>query len=268
MKSFLSEVASYLYETYRDDISSLQMVFPNRRAQLFFCDALMKKIDRPIWQPTFVSIQELMEHVSGLHTSDRIKLIVELFKVYSKHHQETFDSFYFWGEMLLSDFDSIDKYLIDADMLFANIDDLHRMEDRFSYLTEDQVALIERFWAHFRQQTAFSQEQQQFIRIWESLGAIYHEFRDRLAAQGLAYEGMVHRLAAERLRSSEAVDLDTETRYVVIGFNALSACEKRLFTWLQNTGQTEFFWDYDRYYVENPDHEAGLFLRTNIRAEW
>ena len=149
MKSFLSEVASYLYETYRDDISSLQMVFPNRRAQLFFCDALMKKIDRPIWQPTFVSIQELMEHVSGLHTSDRIKLIVELYKVYSKHHQETFDSFYFWGDMLLSDFDSIDKYMVDARMLFSNISDLKELENDRSYLTDEQKQIIIRFWKSF-----------------------------------------------------------------------------------------------------------------------
>lgn len=265
MRSFISEIASYLYDRYGDDVSSLKLVFPSKRARLFFSDALAQIARRPLWQPSFVTVDELMEQVAGVSRSDHIKLLTELYKVYSRHHDETFDAFYFWGDMLLADFDQIDKYLIDADMLFANIDDLHRMEDRFSYLTEEQLALIERFWAHFRQQTAFSQEQQQFIRIWDSLGPIYHEFRDRLAAQGLAYEGMVHRLAAERLRSSEAVDLDTETRYVVIGFNALSACEKRLFTWLQNTGQTEFFWDYDRYYVENPDHEAGLFLRTNIQ---
>ncbi len=265
MHSFISEIASYLYDRYGDDISSLKLVFPSKRARLFFSDALAQIARRPLWQPSFVTVDELMEQVAGVGRSDHIKLLTELYKVYSRHHDETFDAFYFWGDMLLADFDQIDKYLIDADMLFANIDDLHRMEDRFSYLTEEQIALIERFWTHFRQQTAFSQEQQQFIRIWESLGAIYHEFRDELSAQGLAYEGMVHRLAAERLRASEAVNLDTEVRYIVIGFNALSACEKRLFTWLKNTGQTEFFWDYDRYYVENPDHEAGLFLRTNIR---
>ena len=266
MQSFLAEIAAYLYERYGDDISSLKLVFPSKRARLFFSDALSQLARRPLWQPSFVTVDELMEQVAGVGRSDHIKLLTELYKVYSRHHDESFDAFYFWGDMLLADFNQIDKYLIDADMLFANIDDLHRMADRFSYLTEEQIALIERFWTHFRQQTAFSQEQQQFLRVWESLGMIYHEFRDRLAAQGLAYEGMVHRLAAERLRAAEAVDLDTDARYVVVGFNALSACEKRLFTWLQQTGRMEFFWDYDRYYVDNPDHEAGLFLRSNIRT--
>lgn len=265
MRSFISEIASYLYDRYGDDISSLKLVFPSRRARLFFSDALAAVAQRPLWQPSFVTVDELMEQVAGVGRSDHIKLLTELYKVYSRHHDEPFDAFYFWGDMLLADFDQIDKYLIDADMLFANIGDLHRLEDHFSYLTPEQVELIERFWKNFRQQTPFSQEQQQFIKIWESLGKIYHEFRDGLAAQGLAYEGMVHRLAAEKLRLPEAVALDTASRYVVIGFNALSACEKRLFVWLQHTGQAEFFWDYDRYYVENPDHEAGLFLRSNLR---
>ena len=265
MHSFISEIASYLYDRYGDDISSLRLVFPSRRAQLFFSDALAQVAQRPLWRPGFVTLNELMEQIAGVKRSDPIKLLTELYKIYSRHHDETFDAFYFWGDMLLADFDQIDKYLIDADMLFANIEDLHRMEDRFSYLTPEQVALIERFWKNFRQQTVFSREQQQFIRIWDSLRAIYHEFREELTAQGLAYEGMVHRLAAEKLRSEEAVDLDVGCRYVVIGFNALSACEKRLFSWLKNTGQAEFFWDYDRYYVDNPDHEAGLFLRSDIR---
>ena len=269
MKSFLSEVASYLYQRYGDDISSLQMIFPNRRAQLFFCDALMKKISRPIWQPTFVSIQELMEHVSGLHTSDRIKLIVELYKVYSKHHQETFDSFYFWGDMLLSDFDQIDKYMIPADVLFSNIHDLKTLESDLSYLTPEQREVIARFWTNFNlnDSQSDSEEKKHFWDIWKSLSKIYHEFREVLTRQGLAYEGMVYRTAAETLRSDAPLSLpgDSDSRFVVVGFNALSACEKQLFLALKKSGRAEFFWDYDSYYVNNKDFEAGMFLRDNLR---
>ena len=268
MKSFLSEVASYLYQRYGDDISSLQMIFPNRRAQLFFCEVLMQEIKRPIWQPTFVSIQELMEHVSGLHTSDRIKLIVELYKVYSKHHQETFDSFYFWGDMLLSDFDQIDKYMIPADVLFSNIHDLKTLESDLSYLTPEQREVIARFWTNFNlnDSQSDSEEKKHFWDIWKSLSKIYHEFHDTLTQKGLAYEGMVYRTAAETLRSDAPLSLpgDSDSRFVVVGFNALSACEKQLFLALKKSGRAEFFWDYDSYYVDNKDFEAGMFLRDNL----
>lgn len=269
MNSFLSEVASYLYNQYGDDISSLKIVFPNRRAQLFFCDALMKKISRPIWQPTFVSIQELMEHISGLHTSDRIKLIVELYKVYSQYHQETFDSFYFWGDMLLSDFDQIDKYMIPADVLFSNIHDLKTIESDLSYLTPEQREVIAQFWTNFNlnDSQSDSEEKKHFWDIWESLSKIYHEFREVLTRQGLAYEGMVYRTAAETLRSDAPLSLpgDNDSRFVVVGFNALSVCEKQLFLALKKSGRADFFWDYDSYYVDNKDFEAGMFLRDNLR---
>ncbi len=266
MRSFLSEIATSLYDRYGDEVSSLTLVFPSRRARLFFSDALSRIARRPLWQPRFASVDELMERIAGVRRSEPVKLLTELYKIYSRHHSETFDAFYFWGEMLLSDFDQIDKYEIQADMLFANIGDLHRLEDHFGYLTPEQVELIRRFWSHFRQQANYSPEQQQFIRIWESLGSIYHAFRESLSAQGLAYEGMVHRLSAERLRSGKAVDIDPGERFVVVGFNALSTCEKQLLRWLQKRGTTEFYWDYDHYYVEkNPDYEAGLFLRSNLR---
>ena len=143
MRGFITEVADALYRRYGDDISSLRLVFPNRRAQLFFCDALSSLIHRPLWQPAFVSIGELMERLSGLRGSDRVKLITELYKVYSRVHDESFDTFYFWGDMLLADFDQIDKYLIDADMLFSNIGDLKALEGDHSYLTDDQIRILQ-----------------------------------------------------------------------------------------------------------------------------
>ena len=143
MRGFIREVADALYRRYGDDISSLRLVFPNRRAQLFFCDALSSLIHRPLWQPAFVSIGELMERLSGLRGSDRVKLITELYKVYSRVHDESFDTFYFWGDMLLADFDQIDKYLIDADMLFSNIGDLKALEGDHSYLTDDQIRILQ-----------------------------------------------------------------------------------------------------------------------------
>ena len=156
MKGFISELAERLYDRYGDEVSSLRMVFPSRRARLFFSDALASVARRPLWQPRFESLGEIMERVAGMRLSDEIKLVTELYKVYSRYHDESFDAFYFWGGMLLADFDQIDKYLIDADMLFSNMGDLKALESDRSYLTAEQIEVIARFWRSFGLVSEFS----------------------------------------------------------------------------------------------------------------
>ena len=199
MKGFISELAERLYDRYGDEVSSLRMVFPSRRARLFFSDALASVARRPLWQPRFESLGEIMERVAGMCLSDEIKLVTELYKVYSRYHDESFDAFYFWGGMLLADFDQIDKYLIDADMLFSNMGDLKALESDRSYLTAEQIEVIARFWRSFGLESEFSEEKERFMTIWRSMADVYHGFRDRLREQGLAYEGMIHREAAGAL---------------------------------------------------------------------
>lgn len=266
MRSFLYEVARCLYDRYGDDISSLTMVMPSRRAGLFFCDTLAEIAVRPLWQPRFSSISEIMQSVSGLTVADNIKLVTELYKVYSKYHTESFDSFYFWGEMLLGDFDQIDKYLIDADTLFSNIRDLKELEDH-AYLTPEQIEVITRFWRNFAEGKNLSEEKERFWAVWRTLGTIYHQYRAALLGSGLAYEGLVQRTAVEKISQgiSEEVWKDNSGKFVIAGFNALTECEKSVFAWLDKSGRAEFFWDYDDYYTANPENEAGLFLRNNIR---
>ena len=193
MKGFISELAERLYDRYGDEVSSLRMVFPSRRARLFFSDALASVARRPLWQPRFESLGEIMERVAGMRLSDEIKLVTELYKVYSRYHDESFDAFYFWGGMLLADFDQIDKYLIDADMLFSNMGDLKALESDRSYLTAEQIEVIARFWRSFGLESEFSEEKERFMTIWRSMADVYHGFRDRLREQGLAYEGMIRR---------------------------------------------------------------------------
>jgi CRISPR/Cas system-associated exonuclease Cas4 (RecB family) len=264
MDSFLAQVARTLYDKYGDDISSLEIVFPSRRARLFFEDELTKIARRPLWQPHFLSLDEVAENLAGMRSGDHTRLITELYKAYSRHHNESFDSFYFWGEMLLSDFDSVDKYLLDADILFANVADLKLLEAEADYLTDEQRSVIARFWSSFGPRADYSEQQKKFIEIWTTLAPVYHEFRAALAAENLAYSGMVHRVAAEKIRRGEA-SMGDSRRYVVAGFNALSACEKIIFDYLASSHEVEFFWDWDHYYVDNKEQEAGLFLRENLR---
>ncbi len=264
MNGFLAQLAGNLYERYGDEISSLRIVFPSIRARKFFTDALSAIVAQPVWQPEFLSIDEIAEGVAGLRGGDRVRLITELYKVYSRYHDEPFDSFYFWGEVLLNDFDSIDKYLIDAQMLFANVADLKAIENNFDFLTAEQREVIARFWRSFGEEADYSQEQRRFMSIWDTLGDIYRDYRQVLAAGGLAYTGMVYRQAAERIRAGQAPQ-EERRRYVIAGFNALSECEKVLFDHLAANHDVEFFWDYDRYYLDDEAQEAGLFLRGNMK---
>ena len=243
MKTFLYEVAEDLYARYGEGLSERAMLFPSRRARLFFVDALTGIAGRPMWQPEWVTIDDLMSEISGLVAGDRIRLITELYKIYSEYHTEPFDKFYFWGDMLLTDFDTVDKYRIDAAMLFRNISEIKEIEADISYLTPAQLQIL-RFWSSLGDEADLSAEKRKFLAIWKTLGPVYHRFRERLAGLGIAYNGMVQRAAADRIRGG-GYTFPEPRRYVVAGFNALSECEKVLFRFLSTAAETDFYWDYD-----------------------
>ena len=262
--SFLFEVAEKLYKQYGDDISSLTLVFPSQRARLFFSDTLSKMIEKPIWQPAYISMDEIMSQGATIEVGEKILLITELFKIYKEHHPlETFDKFYFWGEMLLGDFDLIDKYLIDADMLFRNIYDLKELEADLSYLTPEMRQIINSFWSNFSDKENLSTEKHKFLTIWLSLAPIYKAFQQRMEEMKLAYTGKIYRMAVDKIARGESL-IDTSRHYVFIGFNALSECEKRVLKYLNSNCECDFFWDYDDYYTKQSEQEAGRFLRENI----
>lgn len=262
MKGFLEEVAGDLYARYGEGLSERAVLFPSRRARLFFVDALTRIAGRPMWQPEWVTVDDLMSEISGLHAGDRVRLITELYKVYSEFHTEPFDKFYFWGDMLLTDFDTIDKYRIDAQMLFRNISEIKEIEADISYLTPAQLQILS-FWSSLGEEADLSEEKRRFLAIWKTLGPVYRKFRRRLASLGIAYNGMVQRAAADRIAEG-AFAFPEPRRYVVAGFNALSECEKQLFKFLAAAAETDFYWDYDAYYKDNPEQEAGMFVRSNV----
>ena len=261
---FLSELAHKLLDRHSGDLSSLVILFPSRRARVFFDDALSELSDAPRWQPQWMTIDEIMERASGLMRGDRIRLITELYKVYIKYHpNEEFDKFYFWGDMLIADFDLIDKYLVDAKQLLRNIEDIKELEADVSYLTPEQLRIIS-FWKSIGDGDSLSSQKQRFLYIWRTLYNIYEDYRERLTSLGFAYTGMMYRRAVENIERGEQVELPNK-RFVFAGFNALSECEKRLFKYLANSKYgAEFYWDYDDFYVANTSHEAGMFMRDNI----
>ena len=258
-------MAERLLERHSGDLSSLVMLFPSLRARTFFNNALSGLVTKPTWQPKWTTIDELMESASGLVRGERIRLIAELHNIYVKYHpNEEFDKFYFWGDMLIADFDMIDKYLVDASQLLRNLEDIKELEADVSYLTPEQLRIIS-FWKSIGDNDSLSEQKRRFLKIWRSLPAIYTEFRERLASLGFAYTGMIYRTAVERIKSGEEINIPRR-KYVIAGFNALSESEKRLFDYLSHSEHgAEFYWDYDNYYTDNRSHEAGTFMRDNLK---
>ena len=264
MQKFLESVARDLWDRYGERVGELKVILPNTRTRIFLVDALSKIARKPLWSPEFLSIDSLMMELAGLNRVDPIVAIVELFKIYSSFHKnESLDTFYRWGEVLLSDYDAVDKYLIDAEMLFCNIADLRDVDaDLLSYMNEEQLKMVKRFWREFDTEHRTSEHKDRFLSVWRTLLPVYNTFRQRLEKEKLGYTGMIYRRAADRLRSGEA--WLPEGNYVVLGFNALSAAEKVLFDHLKNAHEADFYWDADDYYLRDENQEAGLFVRENL----
>lgn len=264
MKPFLKQVAQYVYDTHKEGISNITFVFPGKRVSLFFLRYLAEIAGKPLWSPTCFTIQELMQHISGKQATDNLQLVFELYNIYRQELKtnESFDDFYFWGEMLLADFDDIDKYLVNAADLFQNLSLLKTYENLYNYLSDEQIKNIQQFWGSFSNVNSYEM-QQRFVSVWSVLYPVYQKFRDYLIENQLAYEGMVYRDVAERIQQKRTLDLPSE-KIVFIGFNALNTAEKKLFEHLKIQGIAEFFWDFDISYIYDPVHQAGFFLRDNL----
>jgi CRISPR/Cas system-associated exonuclease Cas4 (RecB family) len=265
-KPFLKYVAEDLLKQFGNNLSQVCVVFPNKRARLFFSLYLGESSGgKTIWAPVYRTISELFQELSGLTLADRMQLVFELYLVYQgiTKAADNFDDFYYYGEILLADYDEIDKSLVNARDLFRNLAELKSLEGSLEYLTEVQLNAIRQFWSSFsREQMPAGQNE--FLKFWEFLYEMYDAYRDRLKTKQLAYEGMICREVAGMIKSSGPLRFSSD-RYVMVGFNALNATEEILFTSLKRQNKALFYWDYDEYYTASLWHEAGHFIRDNIR---
>lgn len=261
MASFIQLLAKDLIHKFGIDFSRLTIIFPNKRAGLFLAEELSHYIDHPIWMPHIVTLSEYIERKTGLKKAENLPLTIKLYKAYSEISgtTEKFEDFYFWGNMLLDDFDNIDKYRIDAKGLFSNLIALKEVELNFPYLTAEQVATIRQFWSSFNTEK-FSHEQQEFLKVWDKLYPTYVAFKKHLTTESICYEGMNERLFYEHIDEYEHPG-----QLVFAGFNALSDCQKKIFAFYRDLGNTYFYWDYDIYYTSREHHEAGYYIRQNLK---
>lgn len=266
MKPFLYQVASLFYEKWGAEVSRLAFVFPNRRTGLFFQKYLSEVADTPLFSPTILTINDLFIQLSGKQSADRISMLFTLYDIYIRQSgsTETFDEFLYWGEMLLNDFDDIDKYMANARMLFSNVTDLREIENDFDFLSDEQIAAIRSFWSSFYPR-GDTPNQQQFLAVWQVLYDLYEEFRATLTAEGKGYEGMIFREVVESMERGESPDLPYE-RIVFVGLNALSVSEERFLAQLQKREIADFYWDYVSDKVTDPDNKASYFVSRNLKS--
>lgn len=257
MKSFLEYVAEDIISKYGNNLSHVAVVFPNKRASLFLNEYLARMVNRPLWSPTYITISDLFRKHSKRMISDQIKLICILHRIYREvtGSNETLDHFYGWGQLLLADFDDIDKNLADAAKVFANLRDIHELDD-ISYLDDNQKEMLSRFFANFSEEQE-SELKHKFITLWSNFHSIYSRYNDVLKENGIAYEGALYREVTEQ----ENIEFKYDT-YLFVGFNMMQTVEQKLCSKLQKSGKAHFYWDFDNYYLEH--NEAGTYIRQYL----
>ena len=284
MIPFLKQVADHYYNIGEAD--KCCFIFPNRRSLVFFtrhlCQAVKDSdvLSRPIVAPEMLTINDFFHKVGGMHSVERVRLLIELYDCYKECNPkaETLDEFIFWGDVILSDFNDVDKYLVDPKQLFANISDLKKIQDTYTYLTDTQRKAIEAFVSHFSDLSGRltvnldSDEPDvkgKFLMIWNILHGLYELFNTRLREKGMAYEGMVYRQLAQRLKTESVEDIfndvwQGDVKFVFVGLNALNECEKMLLRKLRDAGRAEFCWDYSGKIISDPKNRSSFFMAENV----
>ncbi|MBN2777691.1 MAG: PD-(D/E)XK nuclease family protein [Bacteroidales bacterium] len=261
MTGFLSEVAKVILDD-ATDMREIDIIVPNRRTGLFLRKSIIELSGKTIWLPKITPIQDIFYNYSDLVIAEDIALIYRLYQTFIKFtgSQEEFDDFYYWGEIILADFDDIDKYLVDAQKLFSTVVDIKEIDIKFDGYEKESIEIIKKFWYNVNQ-AKISAHKQSFLELWRAMYSIYTEFKSILRRDKIAYQGMIYKDVAE---SVSTLNFDSKVYYVV-GFNALNKCEKQLLNVIKLSAETRFFWDADQYYLKDNYQEAGRFIRENIR---
>ena len=256
MTPFLLETAQKIFASH-SRLEEVTLVFPNRRAILFFRKHLGTLLKKPAFAPTMLTIEEYIKSYSTLQVPDKLELVHRLYKAYTEtvKSNESFDRFYYWGEMLLRDFEEIDKYLVNAEMLFRDLSHQKELDASFDYLTDEQKKFLLDFWGNFDEYQ--TENRKKFLDVWKHLYDVYTTYRTLLVKEELAFEGMVHREVAEKILQGQILRTGHE---IFIGFNALTKAEEVIIAHAVEGGAS-VYWDVDEYYLNNVVQEAGEFFR-------
>ena len=277
MTPFLKQVADHYMA--QGDISSRCLIFPNRRSQVFFKKYLGEAVAEsgsPIIAPESLTINDFFYKIAGVQASDRVSLLLELYDCYKALNPaaEPLDEFIFWGDVILGDFDDVDKYLVDPKRLFTNVREFRELQDSFSYLSDTQREAMERFVRHFRTPsgapaTGKGDVKERFLQVWNILLPLYENFKATLLAKGMSYEGMTYRNLVDKLETESVTDVLSECfpetkEFVFVGLNALNECERTVGRKMRRAGIGSFVWDFQGSLLKDPRNNASLFMSRNI----
>lgn len=263
-KPFLYSVAeTYLHE-FGNELHKVHFVFPNRRAGVFFKKYIGQITNVPIFLPKISTITDFAHGLSEVEKADNLDLLFRLYFIYNEHcgGGEAFDDFYFWGNVMLNDFDEIDKFLVDAKKLYRNIVDLKEIDASFSGLEKEQEEALRSFWLNFQEKKQ-PELKEQFLKNWALLYPVYQNFKEKLLEDKLGYEGLIYRKVVEHL--PQLHDKLSYKTIVFAGFNALNRCEEAIFDHLKNIGVAQFCWDYSASPFMNKRNKAVSFMKKYTR---
>ena len=246
METFLEKTARYIFDRFGDQASDACIVLPNRRAGLFLKRNISKLINKPIWSPAILSIEDFVYKLTGLQETDPLKLVFDLYAIYLEKEgakAEPFTDFLRWGEVVLKDFNDIDLYLVNPEKLY-------------NYLSESKAISI---WNPDNK--PLTNFEKSYLQFYRSLASYYFGLKEKLLTKKKAYQGLAYRILAESLR--EDISIASWSNILFVGFNALSVAEEEIIKELVNGEKAQIIWDSDPYYSENPLQEAGFFLRRH-----
>ena len=249
--SFLDKVAKVLIDNYSEKLSNTIVVLPNKRAKVFLVEALRNQVSTNILSPEIISIEEFIQDISCIRSLDSIELLFEFYEVYlavtEKPRQESFDKFAIWAKTLLQDFNEIDRYLLDPLHVLSYLKDIEDIK-KWGIEVENKTKLLENY-----------------IDFWKLLPKYYQSLYDHLLNKGIGYQGLIYREAVNNLNHFS--NFIKENVYVFAGFNALNAAEERIVQHLIASDQAEIYWDVDQTFLNDPFHDAGLFVRR-FKSSW
>lgn len=249
--SFLEKIAGVVIQNYSDKLSETTIVLPNKRAKVFLIEALKKETSKTILSPEIISIEDFVQDVASIRSVDSIELLFEFYEVYlsvtDKQNQQSFELFANWAKTLLQDFNEIDRYLLDPYHVLSYLKDIEDIK-KWGIEVENKTKLLENY-----------------IDFWKLLPMYYDSLYNHLLNKSIGYQGLIYREAVNNLNHFS--NTISNRNFIFAGFNALNAAEEKIVQHLLALDQAKIYWDVDQTFLNDPYHDAGLFVRR-FKESW
>lgn len=243
--TFLDRLSNKIINDYGSSLPDIIIVLPNKRARIFLLEALKNQLEKTVFAPDIISIEDFVQDVAGIRSIDAIELLFEFYTVYlkvtPKEKQQSFELFANWGKTLLQDFNEVDRYLLDPKHVLSYLKDIEDIK-HWSVDVDKRTTMIANY-----------------LEFWDLLPLYYRSLYNHLLEKGTGYSGLIYREAVNNINHFS--NAFKKKKLIFAGFNALNAAEEKIIRHLLSAGQGEIYWDIDEAFLNDPYHDAGLFIR-------